>query len=73
MVWIRAMQFSKTRRLRSRGRKKGVARCRGHPGSSRARNQALKTEQQLLDQGEEQPFALWTSRSILGRRFRAAS
>jgi hypothetical protein len=45
-IGFRAMQFSKTRRLRSRGRK--VKEWLRPPPSSRARK-TLKTEQQLLD------------------------
>jgi hypothetical protein len=43
------MQFSKTRRLRSRGRKKGVALAT--PAAPEP-EKALKTEQQLLESGE---------------------
>src|SRR5215212_8061310 len=53
MVWIRAMQFSKTRRLRSRGRLK-----KEWPYATPATpepKKALKTEQQLLESGGTNP------------------
>src|SRR3712207_1271830 len=48
MVWIRAMQFSKTRRLRSRGRIIGMTTLY-HVSPQLQGSKALKTEQQLLD------------------------
>jgi hypothetical protein len=56
MVWIRAMQFSKTRRHALAGAKKEWQ----YSTTPRLRSRtlkALKTEQQLLDRAEDQPSA----------------
>jgi hypothetical protein len=54
-IGFRAMQFSKTRRLRSRGRIAKEWHSSATPGSVPGPEKALKTEQQLLDQ-TRQPY-----------------